>query len=61
MACDVLDKKKSIDRKCLRNDSEVTIIVKEDLRSRYAKYVFLLGKNKQRDHEPSPFWAFLQT
>ena len=37
--------KKTIDRKCLRNDSEVTIKVKEDLRSRYAKYVFLLGKN----------------
>ena len=55
MACDVLDKKKSIDRKCLRNDSEVTIKVKEDLRSRYAKYVFFLGKNKQRDREPSPF------
>ena len=35
---------KSIDRKCLRNDSEVTIKVKEDIRSRYAKYVFLRGK-----------------
>ena len=35
---------KSIDRKCLLNDSEVTIKVKEDRRSRYAKYVFLRGK-----------------
>ena len=35
---------KSIDRKCLRNDSEVTIKVKEDIRSRYAKYAFLRGK-----------------
>ena len=35
---------KSVDRKCLRNDSEVTIKVKEDIRSRYAKYVFLRGK-----------------
>ena len=26
------------------NDSEVTIKVKEDIRSCYAKYVFLLGK-----------------
>ena len=26
------------------NDSEVTINVKEDIRSCYAKYVFLLGK-----------------
>ena len=26
------------------NDSEVTIKVKEDIRSRYAKYVSLLGK-----------------
>ena len=26
------------------NDSEVTIKVKEDTRSHYAKYVFLLGK-----------------
>ena len=26
------------------NDSEVTIKVKEDVRSCYAKYVFLLGK-----------------
>ena len=26
------------------NDSEVTIKVKEDIRSRYAKYVVLLGK-----------------
>ena len=46
---------KSIDRKCLRNDSEVTIKVKEDIRSRYAKYAFLRGKNKQRDRESSPF------
>ena len=35
---------KSIDRKCLSNDSEVTIKVKEDIRSRYAKYVFLPEK-----------------
>ena len=28
------------------NDSEVTIKVKEDIRSRYAKYVVLLGKIK---------------
>ena len=35
---------KSIDPKCLRNDSEVTIKVKEDIRSHYAKYVFLRGK-----------------
>ena len=35
---------KSVDRKCLRNDSEVTIKVKEDIRSHYAKYVFLRGK-----------------
>ena len=26
------------------NDSEVTVKVKEDIRSCYAKYVFLLGK-----------------
>ena len=35
---------KSVDRKCLRNDSEVTIKVKEDIRPRYAKYAFLRGK-----------------
>ena len=35
---------KSVDRKCLCNDSEVTIKVKEDIRSRYAKYAFLRGK-----------------
>ena len=35
---------KSVDRKCLRNDSEVTIKVKEDIRSRYGKYAFLRGK-----------------
>ena len=28
----------------VHNDSEVTIKVKEDTRSHYAKYVFLLGK-----------------
>ena len=31
-----------MDWKCSLNDSEVTIKVKEDIRSRYAKYVFLL-------------------
>ena len=36
-------KKKTVDRN-VHNDSEVTIKVKEDTRSHYAKYVFLLGK-----------------
>ena len=40
------------------NHSEVTIKAKEDTRSCYAKYVFLLGKNQQRDQEPSPFGPF---
>ena len=41
------------------NDSEETIKVKEDIRSCYAKYVFLLGKiYKQSDREPSPFGPF---
>ena len=46
---------KSIDRKCLRNDSEVTIKVKEDIRSRSGKVCFLPRKDKQRGREPSPF------
>ena len=33
------------------NDSEVTVKVKEDIRSCYAKYIFLLGKITQRDRE----------
>ena len=50
---------KSIDRKCLRKDSEVTIKGNEDVRSRYAKYVFLLGKvNRVIVYS---FWAFLRT
>ena len=35
------------------NDSEVTIKVKEDIRSYYAKS-FLARKDKQCDREPSP-------
>ena len=34
------------------NDSEVTIKVKEDTRFCYAR------KDKQRDREPTSFWAF---
>ena len=40
------------------NDPEVTVKVKEDIRSCYAKYIFLLGKITQRDREPSPFGPF---
>ena len=54
MACD-FRQNKSIDRKCLRNDSEVTIKVKEDIRSRSGKVCFLARKDKQRDRESSPF------
>ena len=51
-------KNKPIDRKCLqrfRGNNQV----KEDIRSRYAKYVFFFArKGKQHDREPSPFWPF---
>ena len=40
------------------NDSEVKIKVKEDTRFFYAKNVFLARKDKQRDREPTSFWAF---